>query len=484
MAKLEVGMKFDSMVKLCEFIGWEYDCKHSTRLSQKLSNYVSFHRENRNQVIIDKVFDPNIEMVQFRLRRNGYDYNVGDIIDVNNGQVEILEQTYIIMKNGTKRMAYKAKCLKCGYIYTDYDYNFYKHVGCGCCNGKIVVKGINDMWTTNPDLAKLLADPNDGYKYTDSSSQKTDWKCPICKTLHRNKAIRNISKRGLSCLCSKSKSYPNRFMYWLLSELSVVFYDEKVFEWSNDKRYDFYLPNDSLIIEMHGRQHYEESYSFTGKDLDYQIKNDAYKRELAIHNGILNYIEIDASQSEFDYIKRNVLNSALTHFYDLSNIDWIALKEKCETNILYEIAECWNNGIYLSEDIAKIVGLSKSPVRKYLNKCEEFGLIDKYDKELIESLRKEKVNKGIYQHQTTPIKCNENNLYFGSIAACREYMNKLTGKKFFTGNILGTADGKYKQHQGFTFSRITKEEFNEYKSQYPNKAYGDYFILDNNTKPA
>ena len=79
MAKLEVGMKFDSMVKLCEFIGWEYDCKHSARLSQKLNNYVSFHRENRNQVIIDKVFDPNIEMVQFRLRRNGYDYNVGDI---------------------------------------------------------------------------------------------------------------------------------------------------------------------------------------------------------------------------------------------------------------------------------------------------------------------------------------------------------------------------------------------------------------------
>ena len=109
MAKLEVGMKFDSMVKLCEFIGWEYDCKHSTRLSQKLNNYVLFHRENRNQVIIDKVFDPNIEMVQFRLRRNGYDYNVGDIIDVNNGQVEILEQTYIMMKNGTKRRAYKAK---------------------------------------------------------------------------------------------------------------------------------------------------------------------------------------------------------------------------------------------------------------------------------------------------------------------------------------------------------------------------------------
>lgn len=477
MAKLEVGMKFDSMVKLCEFIGWKYDYKHSARLSQKLNKYVAFHRENRNQVIIDEVFDSNIEIVQFRHRRNGYDYNVGDIVDVRNGQVEILEQTYITTKNGIKRKAYKAKCLKCGYVYTDYDYNFYKQIGCGCCDGKVVVKGINDMWTTNPELARLLADPNDGYKYTSACSHKVDWKCPICKTLYRNKAISNISKRGLSCLCSKSKSYPNRFMYWLLSELHVDFYDEKTFNWSNDRRYDFYLPSNSLIIEMHGRQHYEESYSFTGKDLVYQIRNDAYKKQLAMCNGILHYIEIDASQSDFDYIKNSVFNSELLKFYDLSDIDWSALKEKCEANVMYEIAECWNNGIHLSEDIGKIVGLSKSPVRKYLNKCEEFGLIEKYDKELIEELRREKAYKGAYQHQTTPIKCNENNLYFGSISLCREQMNKLTGMKFFTGNILGTADGKYKQHHGFTFSRITKEEFNTYKSQNPDKSFGDYFNL-------
>lgn len=477
MGKLEVGMKFDSMVELCEFVGWKYDYKYNTRLSKILSKYVSFHRENRNNIIIDEVLNPNIESVQFKSRRKGYDYNVGDIITVRNGNVEILEQTHIVTKHGTKRKAYKAKCLKCGYTYTDYDYNFYKQVGCGCCDGKIVVKGINDMWTTNPELANLLADKNDGYKYTSSCNKKVDWKCPICKTIHRDKSIANISRRGLNCLCSKSKSYPNRFMYWLLSELGEDFNDEKMFKWSDGKRYDFYVPNKSLIIEMNGRQHYEESYDFTKKDLEYQISNDAYKKELAINNGILNYVEINASQSDFNYIQGNVLNSILSQLYDLNNINWDLVKEKCEANILYKIAECWNNGIYLADDIGKIVGLSKSPVRKYLNKCEEFGLITKYDKTIIENIRREKVYNGAYQHQATPIKCNENNLYFGSITICREQMNKLTGMKFYTGNIIGTADGRYEQHHGFTFSRITKEEFNTYKTQNPNKAFGDYFDL-------
>ena len=50
------------------------------------------------------------------------------------------------------------------------------------CNGgtNTVIVGINDMWTTNPELASLLADPNDGYKYMQSSGHKVKWKCKNC----------------------------------------------------------------------------------------------------------------------------------------------------------------------------------------------------------------------------------------------------------------------------------------------------------------
>lgn len=482
--KLQVGMKFDNMIKLCEFIGWKYDYKHSTRLSQKLRQHVEFHRENRNKIIIDKVIDPNIEMVQFKPKRNGYDYNVGDIVEVNNGQVEILEQTYIAVKNGTKRKAYKSRCLKCGYVYTDYDYNFYRKIGCGCCNGKVVVKGINDMWTTNPELAKLLANPDDGYKYTSTSGQKVDWRCPICNTIHRNKAINNIYLRGLSCLCSKSKSYPNRFMYWLLDYLHIEFEDEKTFDWSDGKRYDFYIQSISTIIEMHGKQHYEEAYSFTKTSLEFQVENDDYKRKLALDNGIKNYIEINSYQSDFDFIHNNIMLSKLTSLINLNNVDWEYLKEKCELNIIYEIANCWNSGIHNAKEIGKKVGLTKSPVSKYLNRCADYGLIESYDKTKTEKIRKENVQKVIYQNQTVPVKCNENNLYFGGINICVKEMMKLIGCKFNHRSILCVLNGKQSHHHHFTFSRITKEEFNEYKSEHPDKTYGDYFILDNNAKSA
>lgn len=477
--ELKVGMEFTNMIKLCEYIGWKYDHKHSARLSHKLSKYILFHREKGNKIVIDEIINPNIEMVQFKPKRNGYDYNIGDIVDINNGQAEILEQTYIVTKSGSKRRAYKARCLKCGYEYIDYDYNFDKKIGCGCCNGKVVVKGINDMWTTKPELAELLLNKDDGYRYTSTSGLKTDWKCPICHTVHRNKAINNISLRGLSCLCSKTKSYPNRFMFWLLTNSGIEFFDEKTFEWSENRRYDFYIPRLNAIVEMHGSQHYRENYSFTKQHLEYHIDNDRLKRELAIHNGIEHYIEINASQSQFDYIKNNVFSSELSMLLSLNDIDWDFIKEKCEANIIYEIANCWNNGIYRAEDIGKVVGLDKSSVTKFLNKCEDFNLIDIYDKEITESVRKENSKIGIYQNQAIPIRCNENGLYFGSIQICKQKMNELTGHKFFHRNIIGTMTGEYSHHHHFTFSKITKEEFNTYKSENPDKAFGDYFVLDN-----
>ena len=62
---------------------------------------------------------------------------------------------------------------------------------------------------------------------------------------------------------------------------------------------------------------------------------------------------------------------------------------------------------------------------------------------------------------------------------CKNQMHELTGKKFAIGNILGTIDGRYSHHHHFTFSKVTKEEFNIYKTENPDKAFGDYFILDN-----
>lgn len=57
----------------------------------------------------------------------------------------------------------------------------YRGAGCGYCSGKRVLKGFNDMWTTNPDLATHLLDQTDGYLLTEKSNKRVLW---VCKKNH------------------------------------------------------------------------------------------------------------------------------------------------------------------------------------------------------------------------------------------------------------------------------------------------------------
>lgn len=65
-----------------------------------------------------------------------------------------------------------------------------------CCgNPKQIAIGFNSMWDTNPELAKLLLNPEDGYKYTQNSNKKTNWKCPKCGNIIKD-------KKNRKCQCS------------------------------------------------------------------------------------------------------------------------------------------------------------------------------------------------------------------------------------------------------------------------------------------
>lgn len=113
-----------------------------------------------------------------------FKYSIGDIITTNSDKkIKIIKQ--FRQKTGSEssnRKWYKYQCLSCGcesdmlekYIITGH--------GCPvCCSSpQKVVIGINDMWTTNPEQAKLLANPEDGYKYSKSANVKADWKCGHC----------------------------------------------------------------------------------------------------------------------------------------------------------------------------------------------------------------------------------------------------------------------------------------------------------------
>ena len=145
---------------------------------------------------------------------------------------------------------------KCGHVWTTTPSSLLtNHRECPYCSGQVVLTGFNDLWTVNSELAKLLANPEDGYKLTKMSGQKVTFKCPECGHI-QDKYFSNIAKRGWSCQrCGDNISYPAKFMRAVLDMLSIDNYDaEWQPVWAKPYFYDYHLKfdNKDIIIEVDG----------------------------------------------------------------------------------------------------------------------------------------------------------------------------------------------------------------------------------------
>lgn len=244
---------------------------------------------------------------------------------------------------------------------------------CNPNNPKVLI-GYNDLWTTKPELAKLLLNPDDGYKYTLGSDKRMNWECPTCHEIIKNKSVDIVNKQGLTCRnCSFSFYYPEKFGYYLLKQFNIELVHDKSQSWSENKRYDFYIPSLNMIIEMHGKQHYvETTLSFSLQEVQ---ENDRYKKELAFKNGIKHYIEIDCRVSDFEFIKSNILRSKLNDVFNLNDINWQHVKENTEKRTIEEIICLWNKGFTVKE-IVNETDLNYHLVRSNLIKGAKNGLCD------------------------------------------------------------------------------------------------------------
>lgn len=275
-----------------------------------------------------------------------------------------------------KRTDVLLKCNICENTFFKKPDNLRQTKTCPICKGRQLVKGFNDMWTTNPELAKLLVNIEDGYKYTiNNYSTYLDWKCLRCGYIFKNKMIGYVKKNGLSCpKCSDGISYPEKFVYSLLQQLNVEFCKEVAFDWSQGKRYDFYIPKLNIILEIHGIQHYEKRFKNRKRSFKEEYQNDIFKKQVAIKNGITNYIIIDAKFSSHDYIKNSILSSQLSQIYDLNKINW----ELCEINslksLIIEACNLWDNGINDVSEISNKLSVCDATVRTYLKKGAKIGL--------------------------------------------------------------------------------------------------------------
>lgn len=334
---------------------------------------VLYNGEKFNHFVGDIGYCRISSMIGLRLKKHKYD--IGDVVSVKSGDIKIIKYTDI--KNGNTGFVrgYTYECLNCKHQNNITEGHLKERLGCSVCMNQVVKKGINDMWTTNPELAKLLNNPEDGFKYMQNSNLKVDWKCLDCGNIIRNKQPSNIKNKGLSCpKCSDKISFPEKITYNILSQFNIEFETQKSFKWSDKKRYDFYIPNLKMIIEVHGLQHYEKSNR--GRSLEEEQKNDRLKEKLAMENGIRYYIIIDARYSELEYIKDSFFKSIFSDFFDFSNIDWELCQSNASKSLIKISCDLWNSGLENTLTISKQLHISRNTVSKYLQKGAKLGWCD------------------------------------------------------------------------------------------------------------
>lgn len=258
---------------------------------------------------------------------------------------------------------------------------------CPYCSGKRVLKGLNDLWTTNADMASLLVNPEIGYHVKKNSVCSVDMRCPYCgKVSH--KRIDKVSVDNFPCpYCSPTYSFSERMMISILDQLGAKYLHDSATPWSQSKRYDFIIEG-KIICEMHGIQHYK--YSFTpGDSVEVQQSIDALKKEIALKNGINEYIIIDCQNSDFDYIWGNIEKSRFSELYDLSLVDIQKCKHDMQSRRTIRIAEMFNNGVPVGK-IQKALNICQDTVQRALTNATQSGFCN-YDPQ--ENLRKSRYHK-------------------------------------------------------------------------------------------
>lgn len=272
-------------------------------------------------------------------------------------------------------------CLE-GHSWTALGSTILQGEGCPYCAGRKVWIGFNDLWTTRPDVAKLLQNPDDGYKYSAGSSKKLNFVCPDCGSIHL-KVICDVCNYRFVCpKCSDGVSYPNKFAREFLAQLNVK---NVKYEWNPDWLKPFFYDNyfeykgNKYVLEMDGGLgHGKIKFNSKEKDVEGVIK-DVLKDTLAAEHNVC-VIRIDCDYKHYDrfeYIKNNMLHSDLKELFNMSVIDWIACDKKAQSKLVVKVAELYNNGLCISE-IKNIFNCSKITIAKWLKQAKNIGLCD-YD---------------------------------------------------------------------------------------------------------
>ena len=388
-------------------------------------------------------------------------------------------------------------------------------VGCAACRHRAVVTGINDIATITPQRVKFFKNKEDTLIFSPVSHHIVEAVCPLCGR-GKNINIDRIDDNGIGCICSDGFSYPEKFIYCFLEQVSDDFVyqlSNTTFQWCGAKRYDFYLPNENVIIEVHGAQHYCDSgfYDNKRRTLSEEIENDNIKKELAFKNGFdeNNYIILDCRKSDVDFIKKSIEYSGLIRLLNiqLDNVNWQQCHIFAARNFTKKMCDYWESyktqydQVLETKIIATKFHVGKGCVLDNLKKGRELGwcyfltrlekskvvsdtIVELYisgksvneimeilnvDRhKVIDSLKEgtengkcyyngkqslKEANIGLNSPVGTPVYCVELNLMFPT---------RTEGEKFINRRIGHALDNPQRIAGGYHWRRITKQQYEEW----------------------
>ena len=450
-------------------------CKKENKLKIKINNNITYmNPANFRKCQFGKLLGMFNDDFRLDIGQRIINYNEDGTIKRD---FTIIDRKKKLLNNGRKYKAYKIKCNLCNFnggkhyslrenkykdelwilecnILSKYEY------GCPCCGDSpnIVVKGINDISTTNPKLIKYFKNIEDSYKYTYSSNKKIILKCPNCGC-EKTTIIDTLNRQGFSCKkCGDGISYPNKFMFNLLEQLGLEFQTEYCPQWIDKSKYDFYIPSKNLIIEMDGGWHNRDN-NMSGQTKEQSQEIDRYKDRIAKQHD-LEVIRIDCDycniENRFEYIKNNTINK-LNKIFDLNNIDWNKIIESCCSSFVKK-ACCYkkNNPDLTTKEIGEIMKCSSNTIARWLKIGNELKWCSYNSKEEIEKGKIKSKNKN-REKLSKRVEVFKDEISLGIFNSCHDIDNiseELFGIKLKYSCIARVCTGERRFYKGYTFKYV------------------------------
>lgn len=172
------------------------------------------------------------------------------------------------------------KCKTCGYEWQAKINNRYNGRGCPLCSNKVVVAGVNDLATTNPELAAEWNYERNGElkptTVTAGAGKKVWWKCPKGHEYEATILHRSDGTNCPICNSGRQTSFAEQALFYYIKQLFPDAMNRCMDIIGNRMELDIYIPSRKLAIEYDGLFWHKEN----------RITRDKKKYELCKQKGI------------------------------------------------------------------------------------------------------------------------------------------------------------------------------------------------------